>query len=471
MMVSVLVMELCLTSLLVGWLWVAATGSPWPAPVIALLPGVGGLVAGRMIPYSWRRLSWFDYAWWGAVSVLVAMLAELANVTAPGRESAGRWNLLFAVGLLLAWRGWVLAEGWLDREMVETELQAGMVAIAILASILAWQVPGAGIVPVVIFFAAGLVGLGIARRAERRAPAAPAESDWLALAGLMVGLLLVLTTGILLLVTPDLVTSVAQSGLAVIATAVRGLAAVIAWLGSFLPQGEGPTTTLPPTGAPGSIPPTVTHSPVDIPTPPMWVFEALFTLIGMLVLYFGARALLRLRSRARFWYPKKREQEPGPPVSEAPPFSWANWWSLLLRWFRGWLHSSGRSSTERSRQSGSQAATRPVEQRSVRALYRDLLTAAEQAGFDRSPSTTPAELAGTMSRARPMVSEPITAITDLYVRTRYGEEIAGRDAVNRMRSAVQQVRQELSRAERDDDSTITGRVNRSDRAETRPTAR
>jgi len=470
MIVSVLVMELCLTSLLLGWLWVAATGSPWPAPVIALLPGVGGLVAGRVIPYSWRRLNWFDYAWWGAVSVLVALLAEVANVTAPGRESAGRWNLLFAVGLLLAWRGWVLAEGWLDREMVETELQAGMVAIAILASILAWQVPGAGIVPVIIFFAAGLIGLGIARRAERRAPGAPAESDWLVLAGIMVALLLILTIGILLLVTPDLVTSVAQGGLAVIATGVRGLAAVIAWLGSFLPQAEGPTTSLPPAGGPGPIPPTISGNQTQIPAPPIWVFEMLFTLIGTLVLYFGLRALLRLRTRARLWYPKKREDEPGPPVSDAPPFSWAGWWSALLRWFGGWLSGSRQRSTERAGQTGLRAAAAPAEQRSIRALYRDLLTAAERAGFDRSPSTTPAELAGTMSRARPVVREPIRAITDLYVRTRYGEETAGRDSVNRMRAAVQQVREELTRSGRDDESPMAGGLNRSDRAETRPTA-
>src|SRR4051794_13583061 len=114
-------MELCLTSMFVGWLWVAMTASPWPMPLVALLPGIGGFVAGRVIPYPWRRLGWFDAAWWGTVSIFVAFLAELANVTAPVRASGGRWNLLFAVGLILAWRGWVLAEGWLDREMLETE--------------------------------------------------------------------------------------------------------------------------------------------------------------------------------------------------------------------------------------------------------------------------------------------------------------------------------------------------------------
>ena len=127
MVVCVLIMELCLTSLLVGWLWVAVALSVWPAPFVALLPAVGGLAAGKLIPYPWRRVSGFDAAWWGIVSIVVAFLAELGNVYAEGRPSNMRWALLFTFGLILAWRGWVLAEGWLERETIETEFQIGTI--------------------------------------------------------------------------------------------------------------------------------------------------------------------------------------------------------------------------------------------------------------------------------------------------------------------------------------------------------
>jgi hypothetical protein len=449
--VCVLIMELCLSSLLLGWLWVVIAGSSWPVPVVGLLPAVGGLAAGKLIPYSWRRMGWFDAAWWGTVSIFVAFLAEAGNVYAPGQASNSRWTLLFAFGLILAWRGWVLAEGWLDREAVETELQIGTVGVFVLTAILAWQAPGAGVEPTLIFFTAGLVGLGIARRAERRAPGARAETDWLLLVGVMMVVLLIVCAGIVLLVTPDLVTTMGRHALNALGAGAQVLAAILAWIGGFLPQSAPPTQSGLPTGGVGGIPPPTNTPGSRVDLPPGWIFETFIMLIGIIMLYFAVRILLRSVPRGMFRW-QRPPREPGPPVSDAPDFAMGSWWQMVLTWFLTWLRNPKSASARAARSGSGATADAPREQRSIRALYREFLTAADRAGFDRAPATTPAELAGTMTRARPTVQGPMGALTDLYVRARYGEESAGRDEVNRMKSAVERVRQELTRAERNGDA-------------------
>ena len=84
-----------------------------------------------------------------------------------------------------------------------------------------------------------------------------------------------------------------------------------------------------------------------------------------------------------------------------------------------------------------------AEQRSVRALYRELLAAVARAGFERQPSTTPNELAREVNSARPAASPAVWTATELYVRARYGQEQVGRDDLARMRTAVQQARRDL----------------------------
>lgn len=445
MTVSVLTMELCIVSLLLGWLWVVVAGSSWPVPFVALLPAVGGLVAGRLIPYTWRRINWFDAAWWATVAVFVAFLAELGNVLWPGAASSSRWNLLFVAGLFLAWRGWVIAEGWLDRELVEAELQLGTLAVLVLVGILAWQVPGAGLLPAIIFFGAGLVGMGIARRAERRGPKSPAETDWLALLGVMLVLLAIVCAGIVFLVTPDLLLTMAEQAFTVVTLALHGVAGLVAWFTSLFPSINPPTEIQPPTTGSPNLPPAAPPPSTRFDLPPFWIFEMVLIFCGLLFLAYGLRTVLRFMPR-RLGLPSRmpKEKEPGPPVSEAPTFSWDGWWKLVLVWLRGWLSGTGRSSAGTTDRANGRTTSAPQEERSIRALYREFLTAAERAGFDRTPSTTPAELARTLERAHPTAQAPVTALTELYVRTRYGQEPAGRDEIGRMRSAVQRARGELA---------------------------
>lgn len=446
MTVAVLLMELCVISLLLGWVWVVVASSSWPAPWAIFLAAPLGLVSGKWIPYSWRRMNWFDAIWWAAVAAVVAVLAEGGNNIAAGATSATRWNVLFFAGLLLAWRGWTLAEGWIDREMVETELQVGTVVVLGALVAMIWVVPGAGLVPSVGFMAAGLLGLGLARRAERRDPRASLESDWLVLVGGLVLLVVLVAVVVVALITPEVLLALYEQALLVAGLIFAGVMAVFEWIGSFFPTVNTTLDQMPPSGPGG---PMVSATPPppsgDLPVPQMWMLELFLTFVGIVFLIFAGRALYRLlRTSLRpidFSLPRQREAPP--PLSTPDTFTWAGWWRTVLGWLRAWLGGSA-TPGGRASQGRDQAAEEVAEQRSIRALYRELLAAAARAGFERRPSTTPNELAREVNRARPTVTRAMSAATELYVRARYGEERVGRDELARMRSAVQEARRDLS---------------------------
>jgi hypothetical protein len=138
-----------------------------------------------------------------------------------------------------------------------------------------------------------------------------------------------------------------------------------------------------------------------------------------------------------------RQREPALPASKPDDFSWAGWWRSVLGWLRTWLAGT-RAPSSRSERGSHRVAQEVAEQRSIRALYRELLTAVARAGFERQPSTTPNELAREVNTARPAASPSMSTATELYVRARYGEERVGRDELSRMRTAVQQARRDLS---------------------------
>ena len=445
MTVAVLLMELSIVSLLLGWAWVVIAQSAWPAPWAVLLAAPLALLGGRQVSYAWRRQSWFDGVWWAVVAVIVAVLAEAGNVLAAGPSSGARWNVQFAAGLLLAWRGWVLAEGWIDRDMVEAEFQVGTVVVLLILVIMVWIVPGAGLLPAVAFAASGMLGLGLARRAERRDPRASLESDWLVLVGGLIALIVAVSVIVVALVTPDVLLALFEQAQTAALTAIAGFAALFAWIGSFFPGlGAAPDQTPPA----GSFGPAVAATPQvprgDVPMPPFWVFELLLTFIGVVFLAIAGRAIYRLMTTGvrPFSLGLARQRDPALPVSTTDAFSWASWWKAVLAWFRAWLAGT-RTQAGRSERGGQRAAQEVAEQRSIRALYRELLTAAARAGFERQPSTTPNELAREVTTARPTASPSISAATELYVRARYGEEPVGRDELNRMRTAVQQARRDL----------------------------
>ena len=302
MSVALMLMELSIVTLILGWVWVVIAGSSWPAPWPVLLAAPVALVAGKLIPYPWRRLGWFDGVWWASIAVLVALLAELGNVLATGASSSARWNVQFVAGLLVAWRAWALAEGWIDRELVESELQVGTLVVLAMLFMLVWVVPGAGLVPAVTFAAAGLFGIGLARRAERRDPRASLESDWLVLVAGLVAAVVLVAVVVVALVTPDVLLVMFEQAKLVAMLALGAVAAVFAWLGSFLP-GAGTVPQQLPGGGLGG--PLLAGSPTPPPSttvavPPSWVFELLMTFVLAVFLILAGRAIFRLTGARNF---------------------------------------------------------------------------------------------------------------------------------------------------------------------------
>ena len=183
--------------------------------------------------------------------------------------------------------------------------------------------------------------------------------------------------------------------------------------------------------------------------PPFWVFELLLTFVGVVFLVVAGRAIYRLMTTTvrPFSLGLARQREPALPVSTPDAFSWGGWWQAGARLVPqpGW-QAPGRPPAVRARRPAA-PAQHVAEQRSIRALYRELLTAVARAGFERQPSTTPNELAREVNAARPAASPAMSTATDLYVRARYGEEQVGRDELSRMRTAVQQARRDLDAAD------------------------
>jgi hypothetical protein len=461
---ALLVMELAVVSLLLGWAWVTIAASPWPAPWPILLIAPAALLVGRRIPLDWRRHRWFDACWWAVVALVVAFVAEGGNVYSEGASSASRWNVLFIAGLILAWRGSGLSEGWIDRELIESELQIGTVVVLAILVALVWVAPGAGLIPAVTFAAAGLLGLGLARRAERRDPRAGPETDWLVLLGGLVAVIVLVAVAVVLLVTPDVLLALWEQVQAVARAGISGLGVLFAWIGSFFQGATGqPDQVQTGPGSSGGMGAGVPTTPPasSAPMPPFWMFELFLTFVGVLFLFFAVRALLKLiRSNPRsFNLQLLRQREPAPPLSSGDVFTWGGWWASVRRRLWNWLRggtSSGGSSKERT---GQGAAAAEAEKRSIRALYRDLLTAAARAGFARQPSTTPNELARHVTTARPAATPAMSTATELYVRARYGQEHVGRDELSRMRTAVQQARKDLTapRAEEPADTIKAGK--------------
>jgi hypothetical protein len=261
----------------------------------------------------------------------------------------------------------------------------------------------------------------------------------------LVALIVLVAVIVVLLVTPDLLLLIFEQARTAFFVAVGAIGALFHWIGSFFPSVESPTGPLPtgPAGGPFA-PATPAVSSTTVAEPPFWLFELLLTFVGVVFLFFASRALLRLmRMRVTgFELRMPRVREPAPPVSTADALTWRGWWRQLLTWLRVWL-AGGASPAGQAARSQQGAGAVVAEQRSIRALYRELLGMVARAGFERQPSTTPNELAREVSSARPAAARAMSTMTELYVRARYGEEPVGRDELSRMRSALQQARRDL----------------------------
>lgn len=104
-------------------------------------------------------------------------------------------------------------------------------------------------------------------------------------------------------------------------------------------------------------------------------------------------------------------------------------WSLLLAWLQALL-GLGRSATTEVVQTARRRVLGPEYPADpVRRIYAQLLHRASSAGLSRPPFTTPQEFQVTLARAWPAASADFAAVTEAYVRRRYGEVAFHREEV------------------------------------------
>ena len=455
-------LELCLGSLALGLAWIAFAGGAWPPPPYAFLPAAVGLASARLFPTTWRRLWWYDWLRWTVALGWAAGCAIYAQRWSGASPVAG-WNVAFIAGLLLFWRGWSLGEDGVEPRDVLGTVQMALFAALGLVAVLQLVAPGAGMLPGVGTLLFGLLALGLARRAERRRPGAPPELDWLTLLGVLGIAILVVGGLLLLLVTPDGLVVLWDQARALGLILLSPLFALFGWLGSlFSAPPIGPT----PTGfGPGAVPSPRASPAAPVTGGPDWadaVMAILTVLLPILALvwlvYFIGLPLLRRLSVVRpVGASAPVESEPGPPISVVTEFSWRTWWrTLLARLFGIFGGESSDDAAERRRAQSAAAARARAdaagepEPRTVRELYRTLLTAAAGQGLGRGAATTPNELRRRLSAARPGARRPLDVLTEIYTRTRYGQERPAGAEVEEMRSAVREAVEELKRPPEDE---------------------
>ncbi|MDP8922932.1 MAG: DUF4129 domain-containing protein [Chloroflexota bacterium] len=462
-------MELCLGSLALGLAWIGFAGGGWPPPPLAVAPAAVGLASARLFPDAWRRRWWYDWLRWTVALGWAAGCAIYAQGWSGASPIAG-WNVAFIAGLLFFWRGWSLGDDGVDPRDVPGTVQVALVAALALVAVVQSIAWGAGLLLGVGTLLFGLLALGLARRAERRRPGAPAESDWLTLVGVLGLAILVVGGLLLLLVTPDGLAALWEQARVLGTLALMPFVALFGWLASLFDAGAA---TPPPSGlgqapAPSPVPPPAT--PTGTPEWASALMTILTTVLPLLflaaVLFFVGMPLLRRLSglQPRRGTPATVEREPGPPLSVVERFSWRAWWQALLTRLFGVLRGAPERAAERHRAAAAAAARASAEAaggpepRTVRELYKSLLAAAAGQGLGRSSSTTPNELKRRLATARPDARRPLDVLTEIYIRTRYGEERPARDEVAEMRTAVREAVEAIKRPPEDGSSRLSNRI-------------
>jgi len=415
---AVMAMEGALAFLvLAAWL---GTASP---AALALLPL--GYLAADHSPWRGLRLERLGYG--AAASLALRLLvaprpADSSAAAVLGWLSAAL--LPAAAGTALWWRGTALAGAELTADGVRTEfVLAGGALLGLLAlypAIGASQ-PVVSAVAIVVFLCSGLVAVGMARQQAAGLP--PSAGAGALVAG---AALLLLVPSVALVSVLD-----AQAAAAILALVAAGLQAalgllalLLAWLLGWLhPRLPAPGPLEAPT--PNGLPPGLL-GPGALPD---WLQQLLLgaglVLAGLavgLLIVVVVWLLLALAQRGGLGAGARAPvavEGDGDPRQDA---------AALLGAVRGWLAG---------RLGGALAARRPDSRvRDARAAYRAFLRWASGRGLGRGPAETPRELERRLAADLPEGAPHYAALTDAYVRARYGGASAGEAELARLRASL-----------------------------------
>lgn len=419
--------------------WLAGPGQRIPlGPLVALGLLPLGYVAARYRPLladPRQRLA-FGVAASLGLRLLVSPLPEESVLLVALLGWLGSALVPAAIGLGLWWRGGGVAESEFSADGVRNEFMlvgAGLLAVLALFGHLVMTDPLTRSLTVALFLCSGLAAVGLARQETAGAPRTAGSG---AMVGVSVLLLLLVTLGLVALLTPDAVATLMSVGQEVLLAIGRllmfPLALLLSWI-EFEMTAEAGRVAMP---QPPRLP-----EPRQGPMLPLWLEQLLAVmliavvvvavLVAVVVLAWAVLAIVR---RFSFGSDARR-----PVAVEGEGTLWQDAAAMMAA-LRGWF----------ARLAGGAllgVASIPGELmvRNARAAYRHLLRWAKHQGLERAPSETPREFQQRLALHLPEGTDHYHVLTEAYHLARYGGVVAAEPEVARLRQSLQALEEEGKR--------------------------
>ena len=353
--------------------------------------------------------------------------------------------------IYLWWRGIMLGQSTSYFRDIYRSFILGMIALIVL--IIIWQissssgkVPGIGSdigVNIIAFFFFGLLAIAISHLYNMRSTMPKEEAGltsvwrWVPVMLGVIGGMIIIGFAVASTISPDFIDTIANGTKTVlnflgtvlgyiitpIIYIIQGFVLLIRWIMSLLSSGQTTDTT-----DMGNLKPPEFNVQQNAELPPILMeivkWSALAIIIG-LVIYFLARAISRYRARrAREEIDEVRESLGG--------------WRAFREDLTLFLKSLG------NRFKGKPAVPRPIifdadaeGPLDIREIYRHLQWEGAHSGIPRRRHETAAEYAKHMEHIVPDSRLPLSDLTPMYEKVRYGEEIAPAEKLDKANSLWQ----------------------------------
>jgi len=355
---------------------------------------------------------------------LVSYFTSLAS----GLDSWSVESLVLVSTVLLFWRGSYLAEQEITPDTMGTLFQSGVVVMLVVL----FLVSGAALpmnsvsVLVPVYFLFGLLGVGLIQRERIIKAGGTLSSSWMKLLlGVTVAILIFafLVAAILSPELPRLVLNIAQmitGWLLNIAQIIMGwFELIITWLIRLLGLDRPPEVI--PEPLQGYRAPSSSGEGQVSATVPEWLpelFRWIFLVTVVIALVFAAVALL---TKVWRWLLRPFEVVQGATVEPIQGGLKEDLLAFLL-WILNKLLGVSLWRRFVVLLGAKKLIVAPTLQ-TVAAVYRDLLRFGAAHGHPRSPSQTPYEYLNILRELFPPWETELLFITDVFVRTRYSEEL------------------------------------------------
>lgn len=427
--------------LLVGIGFISTRGPLLRPELLLVWAAVAGVIAS-LLAAAYGRSSWVGRIALGA-GVLLSVIAPVAlSTTGTGGAAA----LLLALGIVY-WRGIavVMAEPEAEDLVFRFSMGLGLIIIGcvvVTARGMMFDPRVATLLTMaaVVFVLAALAGLAAA--GLQRSLAGGGVITSVAALGVFLAMLSGLALLSFAIVTSHIGGTIATILSPIWDAIVRGTALLLAFLLSplfalierthfRLPRMPVVTTpTLPghkiPTPTPRQNQPVIISHSTDAILAAV-VIAAAILLLGFIIW----RTTSAINGRKR-----TEENEERAPMEWSPRAIWRG----LLNWFRGLFRGTVQAAVQTVKQVRSRIAGPSYPSDPVRRVYAQILYRAAVHGVARPPAATPLEFQRALTYEWPEGAGDFAAVTEAYIRRRYGEMSSGQEEIAHLREHWQRLR-------------------------------